>query len=125
MNSDTLRKAVELAKGWSISANGCITLPNGGEDWYVDWPNIYLSDYPDGSWKVITDALAAQLVRQVDALADQHEGPVFCTEFGGCALLFAAPNDFHAGDCKAGPAKNDRTENTIRAIVESGVLEDE
>ena len=73
-NEEYIRKAVELADGWSIAKNGAITLPQPNDD-YIDWPLLYLAD--STSLGVLLDALAAQLTRQVDAtnfVIDIHEG---------------------------------------------------
>ncbi len=64
-DQDYIHKAVELAEGWLIAKNGLITLPQPDEH-YIDWPHLYLADYPEALTLAI-DALAAQLVRQVDA----------------------------------------------------------
>lgn len=63
IDQDTLRKAVELADGWSITGKGRIVMPQP-DGFYIDWPHLYLADYPE-SLEVVLDALAAQLVRQV------------------------------------------------------------
>ena len=66
--------------------------------------------------QVAKDALAAQLVRQVDAL-----GPLEC-EISSCTVRLHCPSNDEWGPLDTvGP---DRTENTITAIVESGVLSD-
>lgn len=95
-NDDYIRKAVELADGWYI------THIYDGED-IVAWtdrqyPPSFVLQSMD-RWGL--DALAAQLVRQVDALEGYWVKNICCI----------------SGD--------DRTLNTIKAIVNSGVLEQE
>jgi hypothetical protein len=103
------RKAVELADGWSFSGNDTVFINGSSTLWKPDkLPQHYL------------DALAAQLVRQVDALSP---GIVITSDFSGCCLIVSDDDDWFAGDSKVGPKTNDRTMNTIKAIVDSGVLE--
>ena len=103
--TDYIRKAVELADGWHL--NGTVFgTPNDGPD-LDDIKNITQQDL---------DALAAQLVRQVDAI----ERWIVDAECDGTDIL----DDYDRGSLKAQALGPDRTMNTIKAIVDSGVLED-
>jgi hypothetical protein len=117
--TDYIRKALELV-GW---------LKSDDEGEYLRIPGQSLSAYFDETFaacdQYLLDALAAQLVRQVDELEDydinlDFDGRTVCIVqyvpegIGGKKLIsFDAPD---------GP---DRTMNTIRAIVDSGVLDNE
>ena len=91
MDNDIIKQAVELAEGWFLGEFS---------DEVVHFPQSFGNHgYIDQQW--VLDALAAQLVRQVDALRPEIYEHLF-------------PRG-HLGP--------DRTENTIRAIVESGVLD--
>jgi len=94
--SDYVKKAVELADGWRLDGNGV-------------WPPRPLPGAPfqeATKVQVTLDALAAQLVRQVDAT-------VYSCQVGrGMAQCY--------NSIQQGP---DRTMNTIKAIVDSGVLD--
>ncbi len=103
------KRAVELADGFCINE---------------DWQSVQLrhdryvyahpiEDIPQ--WFI--DALAAQLVRQVDALDDAGLtvwGDQVCEirDYSGEERIIAKGN-----------AGTDRTENTVNAILDSGVLE--
>lgn len=111
-----LKKAVELADGWewekSVHGNEMLTVAGG-----IDLEEHELVEY---LWQIprpFLDALAAQLVRQVDAI----DGMVFSVN-PYCVHVFKSDGSgkMIAMDSKH---KDDRTENTINAIVESGVLE--
>ena len=103
--SDYIQEAAIIADGW---------------DWTTDEDGNWLGG-PDMGWQesIISqgalDALAAQLVRQVDA---KYPGD-FENDCNGTAWL-----ELHSGDGglidTTGP---DRTMNTLRAIIDSGVLE--
>ena len=106
--NDTIRKAVELADGFQLSKltndGTYFSLPHGGFlPPIIDCPQQYL------------DALAAQLVRQVD-------------DNGGYAVVIKrASTIIHGANdppifkhCSYG---SDRTRNTIKAIVDSKILE--
>ena len=112
-NEDYIREAVELADGWELY------IGIYGDECAHDASRVMMGKLER---QVVIDALAMQLARQVDALADMDNGPVLDSEFSGCCLIVAGSDDWHAGDCKAGPAKNDRAMNIIRAVVDSGVL---
>jgi len=109
---DYIRKAVELADGFDCYDDGL-----GLVITYAAWQaNINNSAYN----KAILDALAAQLVRQVDETdygitfdgTDQPETIVW-----GSHLFTPIVKS-----CSFGP---DRTMNTIKAIVDSKVLEND
>lgn len=99
-----IRKAVELADGWSIDKRGHIHTALRGHF---------------GFWEIqeIQDALAAQLVRQIDAPA--LDADLESTKFG--VDLYLAPHSVKA--LVTFECKRDRTMNTIKAIVDSKVLE--
>lgn len=107
MNPDTLRKAVELADGFSLKHLGA----------FIEQDNLWELVPVDKCPQPVLDALAAQLVRQVDALAE----PTPIIVASATAVSVVLPDDAFLMD---GNDKG-RTENTITAIVESGVLEDE
>ncbi len=93
-----IRKAVELADGWLIWQDF-----RGGPEW-IDTPfGERLYGNLAGSY---LDALAAQLVRQVDALPGNRYADIL--------LMFLEEPDRQT---------DDRTLDTIKAIVDSGVLE--
>ena len=107
--TDYIRAAVELADGWYI------THIYAGED-IVAWtdrqhpPSFVLQSMDQ--WGL--DALAAQLVRQVDALAI----PVMViVSRDGCSIV--QPDETYL---LQHPQPGDRTMNTIKAIVDSGIL---
>jgi len=107
-DQDYIRKGVELADGFEI-ADAWIWKIYGTPQHFrpANQPPQYL-----------LDALAAQLVRQVDALAE-----VSVEVFQGwSAVRDAEPPTISRFDLAAayGP---DRTMNTIKAIVDSKVLE--
>jgi hypothetical protein len=103
-----IRKAVELADGFEWDADEYIVYTQYGR----------LNVAPDEP--MFLDALAAQLCRQVDVL------PALNPHGVKPADVYIKPGLSYVGFCGeliaeyAGP---DRTENTINAIVESGVLE--
>ena len=104
--SDLIRKAVELADGWRNI--------RGTDVHYVQSPFTGLCGLGRLS-QGEKDALAAQLVRQVDALKIQ----LFESGGVGQALVWKSNHLIDKTEVR-GP---DRTLNTIKAIVESGVLE--
>lgn len=105
-DQEVISRAVELADGWKESGFfGCVETPEG-----------YLA-VPESS-QLSCDALAAQLVRQVDALEREHDLDIARGE--------TWLGDYPARHGPRGLAKiqgPDRTMNTLRAVVESGVLE--
>ena len=113
MNSDNISKAVELADGWGWAV-------------YDEPESPLLLEYADGGMvdgdfcctpddipQLLKDALAAQLVRQVDALAFPYDA-VFVT-VGNTSVEWPIGTNYFV----EGP---NRTDNTINAILESGVL---
>jgi hypothetical protein len=97
-----IRAAVELADGWSLSKNDILQTGQHG----------YFGKIDDIE---IRDALAAQLTRQVDALDgyDYHVVVMrLATEIQG----------FNVKPYISRSEGPDRTENTINAILDSGVL---
>ena len=116
MSKEMIRKAVELADGFH---NG-----SDAEGDYVEMDQTPLSLYLDGwseendQW--FLDALAAQLVRQVDALG--HMSFMSMPTTVSIHFLDAGESPesimYHDADCK------DRTMNTIKAIIDSGVLDE-
>ena len=86
---DYIKAAVELADGWTYHDGDCSHEET--ERWFIGCklPQVWL------------DALAAQLVRQVDAIDGEK-----------------IHNDF----IQIGVGPKDRTMNTIKAIVDSKVL---
>ena len=113
--NDTIRKAVELAEGWTIRNTEYGDLFGIGDSVAGIWGH-----FNDDPFKPPLDALAAQLVRQVDAL-DGGETIAFCSN-NDIACVYSWNVSIGLDDtfdCE-GP---DRTMNTITAIVESGVLE--
>ena len=101
-DQDYIRKAVELADGtWFVQDSGEIQTP-------------YMQVLPiDELMQWDLDALAAQLVRQVDA-TEQYYVVVRDdqTEIRSCGAI----NKLEQG--------GDRTMNTIKAVIDSGVLKD-
>jgi len=97
-DEEYIRKAVELADGWVLGRNDVLHSPCG---YFAD-----LTDQP------VLDALAAQLVRQVDAT--------------DASWVVTTSKDAHVmtddGIQAAQAIGPDRTMNTIKAIVDSGVL---
>jgi hypothetical protein len=98
-DQDYIRKAVELADGWDLFQDvDCLYIDVDGRTFEEDH-------------QLILDALAAQLVRQVDAQGEEVwvcSTEVEITDMQDRLILIEGP---------------DRTLNTIKAIVESGVLE--
>ena len=115
MNEELIRKAVKLANGWEWNSgfvHVCLHPVNGSYEFLF---NAY-EGLPE-QWHL--DALAAQLVRQVD-------------ELESCIAVYIEPGVAKVGELvtegflinvthSRGP---DRTINTIRAIVESEVLDE-
>lgn len=106
-DKEYIRKAVELADDFLFKPyhdNGFrFLLPNEPDGHY----NELIRGF-DNLPQWYLDALAAQLVRQVDALAPKAQRPFISwesTSISGLGMI--------------GP---DRTMNTIKAIIDSGVL---
>ena len=119
--TDYIKRAVELAEGWVI------THFYVGEDW-EDWVEFYDYSY-SGGHPYITfqlqspiqhdlDALAAQLVRQVDSLRNPR-----CMVIQFPESVEVALDQSRQGEHISKSIGDDRTMNTIKAIVDSGVLE--
>ena len=100
-DEEIIRKAVELAEGFS-NGRGFVIYRSRPMGCPVDNQEML-------------DALAAQLVRQVDA----HESAWIDISSNGCCRIFCGDGDKEMAT-QLGP---DRTMNTLRVIVESGVLE--
>ena len=104
---DYIRKAVQLADGWHVTT---------GTEQFMIIGGGFSHQPPTQS---MLDALAAQLVRQVDALADYWVQSTWervyvmqIDETGDLGVMKRCRN-------------SDRTMSTIKAIVDSGVLKDE
>jgi len=109
--SDLIRKAVELADGWDT---GSVQ-----KDWVLcpyDWTSKPIFKIHQGE----LDALAAQLVRQVD-INDPNIGDYTVTTFVDHSVV--EHWQFGVSQIVGYAESPDRTMNTIKAIVESGVLE--
>jgi hypothetical protein len=105
-DEDYIRKAVELADGWGL-------VIQKGDAFAIFPPNTRPIQC---HFRFVRDALAAQLVRQVDA-----------TQYEVCiAPSYTEVGDFSEDgeECLAVEDGSDRTMNTIKAIVDSGVLGD-
>ena len=104
-DEEYIRKAVELADGWSGDSIPALNLK-------LRW------DHPQQA--LYLDALAAQLVRQVDALGDIVSVDIRGQSGGPEVIVW----DFRPGRSRIGVNHKgpDRTMNTIKAIVDSGVL---
>ena len=100
--NDYIRKAVELA-GWNVRDSGQV----------IEGIDGYFGHIDD---QAVRDSLAAHLVRQVDAM----ERWMVDVECDGTDIL----DDYDRGSLKAQSLGPDRTMNTIKAIVDSKVLED-
>jgi hypothetical protein len=102
-----IRKAVELADGWECNEHvvtchhKLLAAPLVAPTWYI---------ICNEAGQIYRDAIAAQLVRQVDALTGNRYFDVLVWE------LKFFPEDYKG---------NDRTMNTIKAIVDSAALEND
>jgi len=109
-----IRKAVELADGWSIDnyenddADYDYLHNAGGMEWHLNQDPMWVHDIPE----MFIDALAAQLVRQVDALDE----PMGITVQVNYTTFMDGQNTKVVGG-------GDRTMNTLKAIVDVGVLQ--
>jgi len=108
-DNEYVKKAVELA-GWQTTRLG-----NQRVKVFVPWEEGIVKDIGYIDYPHVLDALAAQLVRQVDAISgiDITIHQTF-VDLEQCA-------DGHWFSI-AIPESEDRTMNTIKAIVDSGVL---
>lgn len=104
-DQDYIEKAARLADGWGLE------LDNDGE--YLVGPDM--GWHQDCISQGAKDALAAQLVRQVDALRNPHVG-VITSDLGSITIWCNR-------QILAASINEDRTMNTIKAIIDSGVLE--
>ena len=101
-DQDYIKKAVELADGWYWGVNDLVDPP----------PELRpIGPVNDTLPQIYLDALAAQLVRQVDA-----------TDYE-IRMQLCAATIFYAGDEFWQLGGKGRTMNTIKAIVDSKVLE--
>ena len=107
-DQDYIRKAVELAEGWHLNE-----LREGYSQLMQPPKHPYLFDIEDICQPYL-DALAAQLVRQVDAAC----GYAVVVKAASTTILGANDPPIF----KHATYANDRTMNTIKAIVDSGVL---
>lgn len=101
--TDYIKKAVELAEGWGFPSESQF-LP--GSPPIAESPSGYMGAIE--ATPELLDALAAQLVRQVDALGDLK--------------LVVSDDAAYFTNIKIISIGPDRTMNTIKAIVDSGVL---
>jgi len=112
-DEQVIRKAVELADGWREHRGTfiCDELP-------MSWLFDRLDDaaFNEDGYEAALDALAAQLVRQVDALYDTD---LFFVD----ADRWMVRIEKHSIGTMGRSGGPDRTMNTLRAIVESGVLD--
>ena len=109
--NDVIRKAVELADGWKMVSD-CAHPP------WVSIPNGPAFSLHNPS-QILLDALAAQLVRQVDALNGNW------VTSSDEVVQVIGPIEGPGGPSGVWHESEgvDRTLNTLRAIVESKVLE--
>ena len=110
-----IKEAVELCDGWEFDSPHRIYIRDTPHWWSADEPPQYL-----------LDALAAQLTRQVLAagfdITNEIQGSHF--EAPGQWIVIHDPvrSERHRFEYDARDPEN---ENTIRAIINSGVLENE
>lgn len=108
-----IRKAAELADGWEFDDD------IHGKVWIR--PNYYTYANNDDSQQVYVDALAAQLVRQVDPNHHVDISWMTCEVRDGETSNRLAYIEYRG---TTPPYEGcDRTMNTIKAIVDSKVLE--
>jgi len=102
--TDIIRKAVEYAEGWGLS----VLKKNGPPEifYYKNQNGYWHLDHPPQAAK---DALAAQLVRQIDAM--NYE--IISSE-GHCAVY----DQEHQVNTLEVNSSYDRTDNTLNACVE-------
>jgi len=116
-DEDYIRKAVELAEGWEFDEDGSFGLvltTNDGNKFRV------FGTYHMDPLQAALDALAAQLVRQVDDLAEYD----FTSYSEHCEVETDVTNEDggRMWNTHTSTEGEDRTMNTIKAIVDSGVL---
>ena len=115
-DQDYIRAAVKLAEGFVLAPDGqSVHLPQIGS-FVMDNADCPLEGWPQS----IKDALAAQLVRQVDAAANKY----FVQSRDTWTIVLRWQDyDKAAGHNVVSHSEGpDRTMNTIKAIVDSGVL---
>ncbi|MDJ0712580.1 MAG: hypothetical protein QNJ14_19515 [Woeseiaceae bacterium] len=114
-DQDYIREAANLADGWSYGTK---------YDPFADMlygPQRILCTV--SHHQPTLDALAAQLVRQVDSLPADDDGKVQCVVGRGSVLLEVDdPSEPFGHRNLAWLEGPDRTMNTIKAIVDSGIL---
>ncbi|MCK5641588.1 MAG: hypothetical protein KAJ19_12370 [Gammaproteobacteria bacterium] len=109
-DNDYIKAAVELADGFEW---------HDGEPGGIYWPKVPLEANESGlyiwsslEYQPVLDALAAQLVRQVDAI--RGSGVIVGPYKSGIYFEGGTKHEFDSGE--------DRTMNTIKAIVDSKIL---
>ena len=102
MDKDYIREGIELADGWSRGAGNLVW--NGQHPFELNGPMR----------EMVLDSVAAQLARQVDAV-DRY---ILDDDRGYTDVL----DDYCRGSLIAQATGPSRTENTIKAIIDSGVL---
>ncbi len=110
-DQDYIRKAADLADGWEVTLDDEDT--NGP---WVTFANLDAKREVHSSWQWVRDCLAAQLVRQVDAL-DDH----IVESMSGWTAIREGTEYNTIRDIAAsyGP---DRSWNVIKAVVGSAAL---
>lgn len=109
-----IREAVELADGWSVSGFTC----DGVSHFTVHINSFDIDIYSDELEPFLTDALAAQLVSQVDALRSEDFQIALQSDFG-CTVIWLN------GVRKWAVEGQDRIVNSIKVIVDSKVLKND
>ena len=100
MDKDYIREGIELADGWSYGAGDLVW--NGQHPFELNGPMR----------EMVLDSVAAQLTRQVDATNDYWVN----VDNEGSYVNFISGHNVCVADAKC------RTENTIKAIIDSGAL---
>ncbi len=128
-DQDYIRKAVELADGWEIDnqedgdAEYDYLSQAGNMEWHFNEDPMWVNDIPE----IFIDALAAQLVRQVDSVAGYDL--VSYTERAEIESdLQRSPDGktiCRSWRVVAQSINQGRTMNTLKAIIDSGVLNKE
>jgi len=120
-DQDYIRKAVDLVDNFDWSDRGYngiwIELPDGSEELFQTHQGIVVVSHPylQQYW---LDALAAQLVRQVDALDTPDTVEI---THDSVWVGYRSKNNESWKRTRRTKSR-DRTMNTIKAIVDSGVL---
>jgi hypothetical protein len=102
-DQDYIREGAKLANGWKIGSDTFNTYV-----YFSAWKEIL-----PGLSQPMLDALAAQLVRQVDDTVGYY-----VDTYIGASVISSS----HTGESIARIMSDDRTMNTIKAIVDSEVL---